>query len=76
LFDLYHKSLNDVEKAKRSYEAYFNDKFNEATTSGNIPEKVEMSNLTAAYYMDMENTIIKHNSNDVFVTLPRPHLSP
>jgi hypothetical protein len=30
------KSLKDVEKAKRSYEAYFIDKSNEATTSGKI----------------------------------------
>jgi hypothetical protein len=29
-------------KARRSYEAYFNDKSNEATTSGEIHEEVEM----------------------------------
>jgi hypothetical protein len=52
------QSLKDVEKAKRSYEAYFNDKSNEATTLGKIPEEVEMPNLTVADYIDMENTVV------------------
>jgi hypothetical protein len=67
--------LKDVEKAKRSYEAYFNDKSNEATTLGKIPEEVEMPNLTIAYYIDMENLIIEYYSNDVFGILIRLHLS-
>jgi hypothetical protein len=62
-------------KAKRSYEVYFNDKSNEATTLGKIPEEVEMPNLTVTDYIDMENTIIKYYSNDVFGTLIRLHLS-
>jgi hypothetical protein len=41
------------QKTKISYEAYFNDKSNDATTLGKIPEKVEMSNLTVADYIDM-----------------------
>jgi hypothetical protein len=42
---------------------------------GNIHEKVDMPNLTVADYIDMENTIIEYNSNDVFETLTRLHLS-
>jgi hypothetical protein len=76
LIHLYQKSLKDVEKAKRSYEAYFNNKTNETTTSGKILKEVEISNLTIADYMDMENTIIKYNSNDVFGTLHRLPLFP
>jgi hypothetical protein len=52
------QSLKDVEKAKRSYEAYFNDKSNKAITLGKIPEEVEMPNLTVADYIDMENTVV------------------
>jgi hypothetical protein len=65
-----------VGKDKRLYKVYFNDKSNEATTLGNIPEEVEMPNLMAAYYMDIENTIIEYNLNDVFGTLARLPLSP
>jgi hypothetical protein len=42
LFDLYQKSLKDVQKATRSYKTYFNDKSNEATTSGKIFEEVDI----------------------------------
>jgi hypothetical protein len=73
---LYQKFLKNVGKVKRSYETYFNDKSNEVTTSGKIPEEVDMPNLTVADYMDMENTIIEYNLNDVFGTLPRLPLSP
>jgi hypothetical protein len=76
LFDLYQKSLKDVGKAKRSYETYFNNKSNEATTLGKIPEEVEIPNLTVTDYMDMENTIVEYNLNDVLGTLPRHPLSP
>jgi hypothetical protein len=73
---LYQKFLKNVGKVKRSYETYFNDKSNEVTTSGKIPEEVDMPNLTVADYMDMENTIIEYNLNDVFGTLPRLPLYP
>jgi hypothetical protein len=63
-------------KAKVSYEAYFNDKSNEAITSGKIPEEVEIPNLMVIDYIDMENTIVEYNSNDVFGTLARLPLSP
>jgi hypothetical protein len=76
LIALYQKFLKNVRKVKRSYETYFNDKSNEVTTSGKIPEEVDMPNLTVADYMDMENTIIEYNLNDVFGTLPRLPLSP
>jgi hypothetical protein len=42
---------------------------------GNIPEEVEMPNLTVAGHMDMENTIIEYNLNDVFEILTRLPLS-
>jgi hypothetical protein len=74
LVDLYQKSLNNLKKAKGSYEAQFNDKSNEATTSGEIPEEVDMPNLTVSNYIDMENTAIEYYSNDVFGTLTRFHL--
>jgi hypothetical protein len=73
---LYQKFLKNIGKVKRSYETYFNDKSNEVITSGKIPEEVDMPNLTVADYMDMENTIIEYNLNDVFGTLPRLPLSP
>jgi hypothetical protein len=70
------KSLNDAEKSKRSYEAYFNDKSNETTTSEKIPDEVEIPNLMIIDYMGMENIIIEYNSNDVFGILTRLPLSP
>jgi hypothetical protein len=73
---LYQKFLKDAEKTKRSYESYFNDKYNEATTSRKISEEAEIPNLTIIDYMDMENTIVEYNLNDVFGTLPRLPLSP
>jgi hypothetical protein len=69
------KSLKDPEKAKGSYETPFNNKSNEATTSGKIHEKIEMPNLMVADYIDMKNTIVEYNSDDVFGTLIRLHLS-
>jgi hypothetical protein len=72
---LYQKSLQDARKAKGSHEAHFNDKSNKATTSGKITEEVEIPNLTVENYMDMENTIVEYNSNDVFGTLTRIPLS-
>jgi hypothetical protein len=72
---LYQKFLTDTGKAKRTYETYFNDKSNEATTLEKITDEVEMPNLMITYDMDMENMIIKYNSNDVFRTLTRLPLS-
>jgi hypothetical protein len=51
---------------KRSYEAYFNDETKDATTSETIPSNHEMTKLTDNDDMDMENTIVEYNSNDVF----------
>jgi hypothetical protein len=76
LVDLYKKSLKDVRKAKGSYEAHFNVESIEATTSGKIPMEVDMLNLIVVDYIDMENTNVEYNSNDVFETLPRFPLSP
>jgi hypothetical protein len=67
--------LKNLKKDKRSYEAYFNDKSNEATTLGKIPEEVVMPNLMVADYIDMQNMIIEYYLNDVFGTLIRLHLS-
>jgi hypothetical protein len=76
LFDLYQKSLKYVKKAKRSYEACFYDKSNEATTSEKVPKEVDIPILTVADYMDMETTIVEYNSNDMLGILPRLPLSP
>jgi hypothetical protein len=57
------------------YEAYFNDRSNEATTVGKIPKEVEMPNLITDY-MYMKNMIIEYNLNDLFGTLTRLSLSP
>jgi hypothetical protein len=70
------KSIQNARKAKGSYEAHFNDKSNNATTLGKIPEEVQMPNLTVIHYMDIENMIIEYYSNDVFGTLTRLPLSP
>jgi hypothetical protein len=54
---LYQKSLKDVGKAKRLYEAYFNDKFIEATTSGKIPKEVDIPNLTVIGHGEHDHQI-------------------
>jgi hypothetical protein len=71
LVDLYQKSLKDIGKGKIAYEIHFNVESNETTTSGKIHQKVGMPNLMVAAYMDMENTIVKYNLNDVFGILTR-----
>jgi hypothetical protein len=51
---------------KRSYETHFNDMTKEASTSGTIPSNLEMIKLIDTDDMDMENMIVKYNSNDVY----------
>jgi hypothetical protein len=70
------KFLKGVGKAKRLYEAYFNNKSNETITLGKISEEVEIPNMAFTNYIDMENMIIEYNLNDVFGTLPRLPLYP
>jgi hypothetical protein len=48
------------------YEAHFNDKTKEATTSGTIPSIPELPKVMDNDDMDMENMIVEYNSNDVF----------
>jgi hypothetical protein len=66
LVELYQKSLKKFKNSKRSYESHFNDMTKEATISGTIPSNPEMPKLTDNDDMDMENTIIEYNPNDVF----------
>jgi hypothetical protein len=66
LVKLYQKSLKESNNNKILYEAYFNDVTKEATTSGTIPLNPELPKLTDIDDMDMENTIVEYNSNDVF----------
>jgi hypothetical protein len=66
LIELYQKSLKESKNNKRSYEPHFNDVIKEATTSGTKPSNPEPSKLTDNDDMDMKNTIMKYNSNDVF----------
>jgi hypothetical protein len=66
LVELYQRSLKESNNIKRSYEAHFNYVTKEAITSGIIPSNPEMPNLMDNDDMDMENTIVKYNSNDVF----------
>jgi hypothetical protein len=63
---LYQKSLKEANEAKRSYEAHFNDVSKEATTSRTKVEDLEISRMMDKEDMDLENTIIEYNSNDVF----------
>jgi hypothetical protein len=66
LVELYQRSLKESHNVKRSYEADFNDEIKEATTSGTIPSNPEMPKMIDNDDMDMENTIMEYNSNDVF----------
>jgi hypothetical protein len=66
LVELYQRSLKESNNNKRSYEAYFNDETKEATTSVTIPSNPEKTKLTDNDDLDMENTIMEYNSNDVF----------
>jgi hypothetical protein len=64
--ELYQRSLEEPNNAKRSYEAHLNDETNEATTLGTIPSDLELHKTIDNDDMDMENMIIEYNSNDVF----------
>jgi hypothetical protein len=75
LVGLYQRSLKESNNAKRLYEAHFNDVTKETTTLGTIPSNPEMPKLTKNYDIDMENTIMEYNSNDVFGDLKYAHLS-
>jgi hypothetical protein len=66
LVELYQRSLKGSNNTKRSYEVHFNDETKEATTLGIIPSNLEMPKMIDNDDMDMENTIIEYNSNDVF----------
>ena len=66
LVELYQKSLKESNNNKRLYEAHFNDETKEATTLGTIPSNHEMPKLMDNDDMDMENMIVKYNSNDVY----------
>jgi hypothetical protein len=66
LVELYQRSLKESNNATRSYEAHFNDKTKEATTSGTIPLNPEIPKMIDNDDMDMENMIVEYNSNYVF----------
>jgi hypothetical protein len=66
LVELYQKSLKKANGAKRSYKAHFNDVSKEATISGTKVEGPKILRMTDKEGMDLENTIIEYNSNDVF----------
>jgi hypothetical protein len=63
---LYQRSLKESNNAKGLYEAHFNDETKDATTSKIVPLNPEMPKLMDNEDMDMENTIVEYNSNDVF----------
>jgi hypothetical protein len=66
LVELYQKSVKKSNKNKRSYESHFNDMTKEVSTSGIIPSSPEMTKLMDTDDMDMENTIVEYNSNNVY----------
>jgi hypothetical protein len=66
LVELYQRSLKVSNNNKISYEAHFNDVTKGATTSGTIPSNSKMPKLMDNNDMDMENTIMEYNSNDMF----------
>jgi hypothetical protein len=66
LVKLYQKSLKESNNNKRLYETHFNDMIKEAKTSVIIHSNPEMPKLADNDDMDMENTIVEYNSNDVF----------
>jgi hypothetical protein len=65
LVELYQRSIKKF-NTKRSYEFYFNNETKDAITSGTIPSNLKMSKLANNDDMDMVNTIVEYNSNDVF----------
>jgi hypothetical protein len=71
LVEFYQKYLKKANGTKRSYEVHFNDVSKETTTPGTKVEDPKISRMTNNMDMDMdlENTIIEYNSNDVFGNL-------
>jgi hypothetical protein len=55
-----------INGAKRSYEAHFDDVSKEATTSGTKVEDTKIPRMTGKEDMDLENTIVEYIVNDVF----------
>jgi hypothetical protein len=55
--ELYQKSLKEANRAKKSYEAHFNDVSKEATTSGTKAEDPKIPRMTDKAHMDLSNTI-------------------
>jgi hypothetical protein len=66
LVELYQRSLKESNNNKRSYETHFKDVTKEATTLGTIHSNLEMPKMTDNDDMDIENMIMKYNSNNVF----------
>jgi hypothetical protein len=75
LVELYQKSLKESNNNKKLYEARFNDMTKEATISGTISMNLKIPKLTNTDNMDIENTIVEYNSNEVFADLKYAHLS-
>jgi hypothetical protein len=69
MVELYQKSLKETNGAKISYEAHFNDVSKEATTLGTKTEDPKIPRMADNMDIDLENTIIEYNSNDVFGNL-------
>jgi hypothetical protein len=61
-----HLVDKEAGKAKWSFEVHFNAAFDEATTSGKIPDEAEKPSLMVKDYINEENMIIEYNLNDVF----------
>jgi hypothetical protein len=66
LVELYQKSLKEVNEAKRLYKTHFNDVSKVATTLETKVEDPKIPRMMNKEDMDLENTIVKYNSNDVF----------
>jgi hypothetical protein len=66
LVELYQKSLKEANGAKILYETHFNDVSKETTASGTKEEDPKIPRTINKEDIDMENTIVKYNSNDVF----------
>jgi hypothetical protein len=75
LVELYQKSLKESNNNKKLYEARFNNMTKEATISGTISMNPKIPKLTNTDNMDIENTIVEYNSNEVFADLKYAHLS-
>jgi hypothetical protein len=65
LIELYQKTLKETNIAKRLYETHFNDVSKEATISETKVEDLKIPRMTDKD-MDLKNTIVEYNFNDVF----------